>query len=349
MNTEFYVITGDREADAAAISRAAVHIRNGGLVGMPTETVYGLAASAFDAQAAAKIYAAKGRPSDNPLIVHIAKPEEAEVIARVPALYYKLAEHFMPGPLTVIMQKRDVIPDSVTGGLDTVAVRCPAHPIARALIEAAGVPIAAPSANRSGCPSPTTAEHVRKDMDGRIDMILDGGPAEIGLESTVIQLTEDGCVILRPGAVTETMLAAVCGTVTVARAVIEPEAVGDKPLSPGMKYKHYAPNAEVILADGSESAFRAYVLENANAQDAVAAADDVAGSFEPCHVLSTGTVTSAAEESRNLFSILRTADDLGYRRLFIKLPPAAGEYLALYNRLIRAAGGKIIHLTPENN
>lgn len=349
MNTEFYAITGEREADDAAIARAAVHIRNGGLVGMPTETVYGLAASAFDAQAAAKIYAAKGRPSDNPLIVHVAKPEDAEAIAQVPALYYKLAERFMPGPLTVIMKKRTVIPAGVTGGLDTVAVRCPSHPIARALIEAAGVPIAAPSANRSGCPSPTTAEHVRRDMDGRIDMILDGGPAEIGLESTVIQLTDDGCVILRPGAVTETMLAAVCGTVTVARAVVEPEAAGDKPLSPGMKYKHYAPNAEVILVDGSENDFLTYVRVNAADRDAVAAADDISASFAPCHVLSTGTVTSAVEESRNLFSVLRVADDLGYSRLFIKLPPAAGEYLALYNRLIRAAGGKIIHLASRNN
>ncbi len=345
MKTEFYEITGDREADAEAIARAAVHIRKGGLVGMPTETVYGLAASAFDEDAAGKIYAAKGRPSDNPLIVHIAAPEEAEAIAQVPPLYYTLAEHFMPGPLTVIMKKRDIIPDGVTGGLDTVAVRCPAHPVARALIAAAGVPLAAPSANRSGCPSPTTAEHVRRDMDGRIDMILDGGPSEIGLESTVIQLTENGCVILRPGAVTETMLAAVCGTVSVARAVVDPDSAGDKPLSPGMKYKHYAPNAEVILIDGEMDTFCAYVLKNASDKDAVAAADDIAPSFAPCRVLSTGAVTSAAEESRRLFSVLREADDLGYRRLYVKLPPAAGEYLALYNRLIRAAGGKIIHLT----
>lgn len=343
--TEYYTITGDKAADDAAIARAAAYIREGGLVGMPTETVYGLAASAFDSEAAGKIYAAKGRPSDNPLIVHVADPSEAESIAHVPQLYYKLAEQFMPGPLTVIMKKRGIIPDGVTGGLDTVAVRCPAHPVARDLITAAGVPLAAPSANRSGCPSPTTAEHVRRDMDGRIDMIIDGGAAEIGLESTVIQLTDDGCVILRPGAVTETMLAAVCGMVSVARAVVEPEAAGDKPLSPGMKYKHYAPNAEVILIDGETEAFCAYVLENASEQDAVAAADDVADLFAPCHVLSTGAITSAAAESHSLFSVLRKADDLGYRRLYTKLPPAAGEYLALYNRLIRAAGGKIIHLT----
>lgn len=345
MKTEFYTITGDKQADDAAIARAAEYIRDGGLVGMPTETVYGLAASAFDAEAAGKIYAAKGRPSDNPLIVHVADPSEAEAIAHVPPLYYRLAEKFMPGPLTVIMKKRSIIPGSVTGGLNTVAVRCPSHPAARALIAAAGVPLAAPSANRSGCPSPTTAEHVRRDMDGRIQMILDGGPAEIGLESTVIALTEDGCVILRPGAVTETMLAAVCGTVSVARAVLEPEAAGNTPLSPGMKYKHYAPNAEVILVDADTDKFRAFVLDQVADEDAVAAADDIADSFAPCHVLSTGTVTSAAAESYSLFSVLREADDLGYRRLYIKLPPAAGEYLALYNRLIRAAGGKIIHLT----
>lgn len=344
MKTELYRITGDPAADTAAISRAGEILRSGGLVGMPTETVYGLAASAFDAEAARKVYEAKGRPSDNPLIVHVADPAEAESVAFVPPMYYRLAERFMPGPLTVIMPKRSVVPDGITGGLDTVAVRCPSHPTARALIRAAGVPLAAPSANRSGCPSPTTAEHVLRDMDGRIEMILDGGPAEIGLESTVISLTDGGCVILRPGAVTETMLAEVCGTVTVARAVTDPEMAGDKPLSPGMKYKHYAPEAEVILVDASEENFFVFVRENIQTGEAVAAADDTAPRFAGMQILSTGRVTSAAEESRSLFALLRKADDLGIKRIYLKLPPASGEYLALYNRLIRAAGGKIIHL-----
>ena len=345
MKTDFYKVSGNKAADHSAIVRAAEIIQNGGLVGMPTETVYGLAASALNTDAAEKIYAAKGRPSDNPLIVHIADPREAEAVAFVPPVYYRLAERFMPGPLTVIMPKRSCIPDSVTGGLDSVAVRCPAHPIARALICAAGVPLAAPSANRSGAPSPTTAEHVRRDMDGLIDMILDGGPSEIGLESTVIKLTDDGCVILRPGAVTERMLASVLGSVSIAKAVTNPEMVGDKPLSPGMKYKHYAPNAEVILVDASPSAFSEYVKEHISENEAVAVADDAKASFAHCHVLSTGKSTSAKDESRELFALLRKADDLGYRRIYIKLPPATGEYLALYNRLIRAAGGKIIYIS----
>ncbi len=345
MQTEFLTIGQDAAANAAAVARAAQVIRDGGLVGMPTETVYGLAASAFDEAAAEKVYAAKGRPSDNPLIVHIAYPEEAETIAYVPPVYYRLAEQFMPGPLTVILPKRPNIPDGVTGGLDTVAVRCPRHPVARALIRESGVPIAAPSANRSGLPSPTSAQHVLRDMDGRIEMILDGGPSEIGLESTVIRLTEDGCVILRPGAVTERMLASVCGSVTIARGVVNPDEVEDKPLSPGMKYKHYAPNAEVVLLDASTEAFVSYIRTRITDREAVAAADDMAEVFSGINRLSTGSVTCAEEESRQLFALLRNADDCGYLRVYIKLPPAEGEHLALYNRLIRAAGGKIIHLT----
>lgn len=347
MKTEFYTLTGGAE-DVQPLSRAAEIIRRGGLVGFPTETVYGLGASAFSAEAAAKIYAAKGRPSDNPLIVHVAHPEEAEQLAFVPPMYYKLAERFMPGPLTVIMPKRDCVPSGVTGGLSTVAVRCPSHAAARALIEMAGVPIAAPSANRSGCPSPTTAEHVRRDMDGRIEMILDGGPCEIGLESTVIRLTEDGCEILRPGAVTEYMLAEVCGTVSVAKAVIDPALAGDKPLSPGMKYKHYSPAAEVILVDAASDAFVQYVRVHCKSDEAVVASDSMAEQYAGCAILSAGEQDSAAEESRHMFAVLRQADDLGYKRIYIRLPPAEGGYLALYNRLIRAAGGKIVRIDSEN-
>ncbi len=347
METEFYKITGETEADNTAIARAARILREGGLVGIPTETVYGLGASALDSEAAARIYAAKGRPSDNPLIVHVAEPAEAEAIAFVPPLFYKLAERFMPGPLTVILPKKACVPDSVTGGLSTVAVRCPSHPVARALIRAAGVPVAAPSANRSGAPSPTSAEHVRRDMDGRIDMIIDGGPSEIGLESTVISLTDDGCIILRPGAVTEVMLSAVCGSVTVSKAVIDPALAGDRPLSPGMKYKHYAPNAEVILLDGTPKAFADYVRKHIGKDEAVAVSDDRKTLFATENTLSAGERSTAEEHSRYLFALLREADDRGYRRIYIHLPPAGGEYLALYNRLIRAAGGKIIHLTEQ--
>ena len=342
--TEFYKMGTDPAADEAALNRAAQIIQSGGIVGMPTETVYGLGASALSESAAEKIYAAKGRPSDNPLIVHVAFPEEAESIAYTTGLYYALAKRFMPGPLTVILPKKDTVPAGVTGGLDTVAVRCPAHPVAHELIRKAGVPIAAPSANRSGCPSPTTAEHVLRDMDGRIEMILDGGPCEIGLESTVIRLTEEGCEILRPGAVTEFMLAEVAGSVSVAKAVIDPALAGDKPLSPGMKYKHYSPNAEVVLVDGDATEFESYVRAHIAEKEAAVAADSLADRFSFCNRLSFGRTTNAEEESRALFSVLREADDRGYARVYIQLPPPEGGYLALYNRLIRAAGGRIVHI-----
>ena len=254
MKTEFLKITGDESRDCDVIQKAAEIIRSGGLVAIPTETVYGLAGSALIESSAEKIYSAKGRPADNPLIVHIAYPEDAEKYAQPGVLYYRLAEKFMPGPLTIILKKKDCIPYTVTAGGETVAVRCPAHPIAHKLIEVSGHPIAAPSANRSGIPSPTIAEHVLRDMDGRIDMIIDGGECSIGLESTVIRLDgDDECTILRPGHVTADMLAEVCHKVRISPAVVEPSlAANDKPESPGMKYKHYAPSAELVLIDAED-------------------------------------------------------------------------------------------------
>ena len=201
LETRIVKIT-DPEAGAAELAYAGKLLRSGGLVVFPTETVYGLGGDATSADAAQKIYAAKGRPSDNPLIIHIEKPSDAEAYCQTNEFYYRLAEHFMPGPLTVILPTKDTIPYSVTGGLDTVAVRCPAQPVARALIAAAGVPIAAPSANLSGKPSPTTAEHVIHDMMGRVDMVIDGGACEIGLESTIVSLHGGTATLLRPGAVT---------------------------------------------------------------------------------------------------------------------------------------------------
>ena len=302
MNTEFYKITGNKEEDDRIIAHAADIIRAGGLVAVPTETVYGLAGSALLSESAEKIYAAKGRPADNPLIVHIAKPEDAEKIAYPNELYYKLAERFMPGPLTVILKKKDCIPSTVTAGLDTVAIRCPSNPIAHQLIEVSEHPIAAPSANRSGIPSPTTAEHVREDMDGRIDMILDGGACEIGLESTVIRLDgDDACTILRPGAITAEQLAGICRAVTISKAVIEPSLDDDlKPESPGMKYKHYAPKAEVILIDAPENEFMQYVHENASGKYGLLIPNEDAGYFADGVLLLTGSRNDAREYSRRL-------------------------------------------------
>ncbi|MBO4931343.1 MAG: threonylcarbamoyl-AMP synthase [Clostridia bacterium] len=355
MNTEFLKISGraDTPADDEILLRAADVIRRGGLVAIPTETVYGLAGSAFLAESAEKIYSAKGRPADNPLIVHIAYPEDAEKIAYTCDLYYRLAERFMPGPLTIILPKKDIIPDTVTAGLDSVGIRCPVHPAAHRLIEVSGHPIAAPSANRSGIPSPTNAEHVRADMDGRIDMILDGGECEIGLESTVIKLEADGsgCTILRPGAVTADMLSEVCPKVTISRAVIEPSLANEiKPESPGMKYKHYAPTAEVVLIDAPEEVFVNYVRMDAESirRYGVLTPTETAGSFDGGVMLLLGPRGDAREASRRLFTLLRRADEMELEKVYALLPPADGEYLAYYNRIVRAAGCKIVKLAKAN-
>jgi len=351
MKTEFLKITGDESADLAVLEKAAEIIRAGGLVAVPTETVYGLAGSALIESSAEKIYAAKGRPADNPLIVHIAASEDAEKYAYPGELYYRLAEKFMPGPLTIILEKKDCIPYTVTAGGDTVAVRCPAHPIAHKLIEISGHPIAAPSANRSGIPSPTKAEHVLEDMDGRIEMIIDGGECSIGLESTVIRLdSDDECTILRPGHITADMLAEVCHKVHISPAVVEPAlASHEKPESPGMKYKHYAPSAELILIDADDDVFFAYVNAHAEKDHGVFASDEDAALVSSAYLLLTGAKGDAGEISHRFFTLLRTADELELKKVYVQLPPAEGEYLALYNRIVRAAGCRILKLGRKQN
>lgn len=344
MITEYRKINGTGE-DEKTIEMASEIIRAGGLVAIPTETVYGLAGSALLEESAGKIYAAKGRPSDNPLIVHIAYPEDAARIAYPDETYYRLAGKFMPGPLTIILKKKSIIPDAVTGGLDSVAIRCPSNPVAHRLIEVSGHPIAAPSANRSGIPSPTCAEHVKADMDGLIDMIIDGGPCDIGVESTVVKIDGGHCTILRPGAVTLEMLSEVCESVSVAGAVVEPSlAEKVKPESPGMKYKHYSPKAKVVLVDAGEKEFCDYVRENKEGRCGVIVPDECADMFEGFTVLSTGRRGDASEYSRRLFAILRRADDEQLDTVYAPLPPKEGCYLAVYNRIIRAAGGNIVKL-----
>lgn len=328
-----------------AIEKASAYIVSGELVAIPTETVYGLAGSALYSTAAEKIYAAKGRPSDNPLIVHVANPTDAEKYAYPTPLFYTIAECFMPGPLTIILPKRSVIPDTVSGGLETVAIRCPSHPIAHRLIEVSGHPIAAPSANRSGKPSCTTAAHVYEDLAGKIPLILDGGICDIGVESTVISVEDDRCTILRPGAITREMLSAVCRDVAVSDAVVHPEKAGDKPLSPGMKYKHYAPDCQVILLDGTLDACRKYILANAEKDTGVLWYDEERALFPDIAFLSLGAYKDEAEHDRRLFSLLREADARGLGTLYAKLPDTTGVSLAYYNRIIRAAGGKIRRLS----
>ena len=263
MNTQFVLI--DKEAPAAEqITAAARIIRAGGLVAFPTETVYGLGGNALDPTASAKIYAAKGRPSDNPLIAHIADREELkELVSEIPAAAEKLMDLYWPGPMTLVFPKTDKVPYSTTGGLDTVAVRMPSHPVARALIRAAGVPIAAPSANLSGRPSPTKAEHVWEDMDGRIDMILDGGEVGIGLESTIIDVTGEVPSLLRPGFISEEMLKDVLGQVEVDAASVGPMDPETQPKAPGMKYRHYAPQADMTIFRGGQEQMVDAICEKA--------------------------------------------------------------------------------------
>lgn len=346
METQLYHIDNAAES-AEIIKKAGETLKHGGLVVFPTETVYGLGGNATDPEAAKAIYEAKGRPSDNPLIIHVADPADAEPYAVTCDAYYRLARHFMPGPLTVILPKKDTIPLSVTGGLDSVAVRCPAHPVARALIAAAGVPIAAPSANRSGRPSPTCAAHAAEDLCGRVDMILDGGDSEVGLESTIVKLEGDRGILLRPGAITPDDLRAVLSDLEIAPAVTAALAAGERVLSPGMKYRHYAPAAPLTLLEGSEDAVRAFLIEKAAETGVGILCFDEEISQMPSGAIlfPVGARTDLATQAHRLFAALREADAApNVQRLYAHLPPKEGLGLALYNRAIRAAAHTIVHI-----
>ena len=337
MKTEIFKIDPEN-IDDAAIARCASVLNGGGLVAFPTETVYGLGADATDKNAARKIYAAKGRPSDNPLIIHVAEPEEAERYAYTSELYYKLARAFMPGPLTVILPKRDSIPKEVTGGLDSVAVRCPSHSIARALISAAGVAIAAPSANISGSPSPTCGRHVIGDMDGKIDAIIDGGSSEIGLESTIVKLDGNKAIMLRPGAITADALGCVCEQVEIAAAVTEALAANERPLSPGMKYRHYAPASPLVLLDGEKENVEKFLAETQKKENcAILCYSEEKEFLQNEKIIDVGARDDLAAQAQRLFGALRDADALGADIIYAHLPQQSGLGLALYNRLIRAA------------
>ncbi len=354
MQTEIIHIT-DVAASASAIARAAAVIRAGGLVVFPTETVYGLGGDGLNAEASQNIYAAKGRPSDNPLIIHVAEPADARLYTTPSpeawALYEKLARAFMPGPLTVILPKAEAVPYSTTGGLDTVAVRCPSHPVAHALIAAAGVPVAAPSANLSGKPSPTEAAHVIHDLAGRVDIIIDGGACEIGLESTIVKIDcgADGAylTLLRPGGITYDALTLVCERVDVARAVSEQLRADEKPLSPGMKYRHYAPASPLILLEGSPEAVLTFLQKEQREKGCAILCYDE----EIPHLISEGLLPIGAREdvaahAHTLFARLREADALDPppEVVYAHLPSRSGLGLALYNRMIRAAAHTVLQV-----
>ena len=329
------------------ISLAASFIKEGGVVGMPTETVYGLAANALDEQAVKKIFEAKGRPADNPLIVHIAEFEDIErfsLVSEVPEVARLLAEKFWPGPLTIIMPKAENVPLVTTGGLSTVAVRLPMDINARRLIKAAGCPLAAPSANISGSPSPTEAQHVFKDMQGRIPAIIDGGECKVGLESTVVSVSGGVVTVLRPGGVTVEDLRSVYDNVVVCDAVLNKLKEGEKALSPGMKYKHYSPKAAVCLVKGGDAAFADFV-NGQSGEKAVALCFEEDLNNIKIPTISMGKKADLQAQAHNLFKDLRLIDELeGTEVAYVRYPEAEGIGMAVLNRLIRAAGFEVIDL-----
>ncbi|MCR5121599.1 MAG: threonylcarbamoyl-AMP synthase [Ruminococcus sp.] len=330
-----------------SVKKAAAFINAGEVVGMPTETVYGLAADAFNEEAVAKIFAAKERPADNPLIVHISDLTMITgIAAELPQLAVTCAKRFWPGPLTMVLPKTPNVPFITSGGLDTVGVRMPSHPVARALIDAAGVPLAAPSANLSGSPSPTCAAHVLKDMNGRIPAIIDGGECDAGVESTVICFEEDGgsgksaIKILRPGRITAQMLSEVTPHVLIDKGVLNAVENGAKVASPGMKYKHYAPKAKVTLVDGTAELFAEYVKAHAGQGTVCLVFRDTDIKGLPCIVIGD----TAEEQAHRLFAALREADSMGAAEVFARCPTTDGVGLAVYNRLIRAAAFRVVKL-----
>ena len=349
MDTKIIKIEDFDTNSCAELEFAANVIKAGGLVVFPTETVYGLGADATRSESVKKIYAAKGRPSDNPLIIHVATPEDAERYAYTSKTYYRIAEKFMPGPITVILTAKNTVPKTTRGGLETVAVRCPENSIARKLIELSDTAIAAPSANLSGTPSPTSASHVINDMTGRVDVIIDGGDSEIGIESTIVKIEDDGTLtLLRPGKITVDELLTVAPEVAIADAVTDELKDGEKALSPGMKYKHYAPKSELVLVDYRGNDFLEYLEKCDTTNVAVIAytedIPDIAALISADNVYDFGSYEDKTLQAHRLFDILRKTDQKDYRCIYAPLPDKSGIGLALYNRMIRAAAHKIIDL-----
>lgn len=325
-------------------AKAAQIIKNGGLVAMPTETVYGLGADALNGAAVANIFKAKGRPMDNPLIVHIASLDQiCNLVTHFPPKAQALANAFWPGPLTIILPRTNIIPPEVSAGLDTVAIRYPVHPVAQALILASGTPIAAPSANTSGKPSPTKAEHVMKDLNGKIDAVLDGGECEVGLESTVITLATDTPRLLRPGGITLSEMEAVIGKIDVDQAVLNKLADNQKASSPGMKYKHYAPKAKIIMLKGSDKGYAAYVNSHIGENTGALCFDEDIKLLN-CPYISLGGENDFSTQAHRLFDALRETDKRGYTIVYAHSPSTQGVGMAVYNRLIRSAGFEVVDL-----
>ncbi|MBP3475902.1 MAG: threonylcarbamoyl-AMP synthase [Lachnospiraceae bacterium] len=340
----------EQHIDREMLLEAGDIIKAGGLVAFPTETVYGLGGDALNPASSRKIYEAKGRPSDNPLIVHIADLEALDAIVReVPPEAEKLAEAFWPGPLTMILHKSDLVPYETTGGLDTVAVRMPVHKVAREFIRAAGGYVAAPSANRSGRPSPTVAKYVAEDMDGRIEMIIDGGDVEIGLESTIVDLTVPEPMILRPGYITKKMLEEVLSRVEEDCTLMRADS-GQAPKAPGMKYRHYAPKGDLTIISGAEEAVIEYINEQlerqrlAGKKTGVIGTDKTIGKYHADVCKSAGNREKENTIAKELYRILREFDDESVEVIYSEAFDASGIGQAIMNRLLKAAGHKVIEI-----
>ena len=346
MNTQCYTITDIRQQHNI-IEQAAHMIRSGELVAIPTETVYGLGANALDPDAVCRIYEAKGRPSDNPLIIHISDKSWLErYCLDVPETAYALASRFWPGPLTMILKRDPVVPNRTTGGLDTVGVRCPDHPVTLALIEAAGVPIAAPSANLSGRPSCTTAAHVMADVGGKIGCILDGGACQVGVESTIIDLTVTPPRLLRPGGLPLEALEAVLGEVAVDDAVRRQMGEGEQPRAPGMKYRHYAPGAPVVVVTGTPAKTAQYIRGQITADCGVICYNEFLPLFHDVITQPFGSMQNQREQARRVFDALRFFDGTGVRKIYAQCPDSTGLGFAVGNRLKKAAGFCVVDTDP---
>lgn len=357
MQTIVYKI--DETEENIWLKEAGTVLAEGGLVGIPTETVYGLAANALDEKAAAKIYTAKGRPSDNPLIVHIAGMEMIHsLVSELPESAIKLADKFWPGPLTMILPKSDIVPYGTTGGLDTVAIRMPSHPVAWKLIHDSQIPLAAPSANTSGRPSPTRAEHVYDDLNGKIEMILDDGPVGIGIESTIIDLTGEIPMVLRPGYITREMLAEVLGEVMIDPAILDENKDKDfKPKAPGMKYKHYAPKGDLHLVEGSfenvvckiceltkEKVSEGYKVGIIATEETKMIYEQQMSGKDAVVIMSIGTRKDEDTITHNLYDILRRMDSADVAFIYSESFGEGTRGQAIMNRLLKAAGYQQIHV-----
>ncbi|SDN37537.1 L-threonylcarbamoyladenylate synthase [Acetanaerobacterium elongatum] len=342
METKLIKANADSEVSEPVLMAAEV-LKKGGLVAIPTETVYGLAANALDENAVAGIFDAKGRPQDNPLIVHIAEISELQpLVTDIPEKARLLAKAFWPGPLTMIFKRSPLIPAVVSAGLDSVAIRMPSHPLARAIIKAAGVPLAAPSANLSGSPSPTCAQHVLQDLNGRIPLIIDGGTCNVGLESTVVSLVGETPALLRPGGISVEQLSAVIGEITIDKGILNKLEDNRKVSSPGMKYKHYSPKANVIILDGDSDLYCKYVNSIPNAFG-LCFQEDIPKLTVP--YVSFGSEKDDSEQAHLLFNALRELDRRGAKTVYARAPKQTGVSLAVYNRLLRAAGFQVIKIS----